>query len=176
MQSKRRALAAAAFLVTFATILMPLVKAPAQAPPAGYANFEGSQTNPVRLSQDGTRLFAVNTPNGSLSVFDVTRPASPRLLKEIPVGVEPVSVNSRNNDEAWVVNQVSNSVSIVSVSKGIVTDTINLKNFSKPDNPLVEPMDVVFANSQAYISVSRANAIVVVDDSQHALVATIPVF
>src|ERR1700722_11468201 len=126
MQSKRRALAAAAFLVTFATILMPLVKAPAQAPPAGYANFEGSQTNPVRLSPDGTRLFAVNTPNGSLSVFDVTNPGSPALLADIPVGIEPVSVNPVSDNEAWVVNQVSDSISIVSVSQGIVVNTISL--------------------------------------------------
>jgi len=53
----------------------------------------GKQTSPVRLSADGTRLFAVNTPDARLSVFDVTQPSNPRLLAEIPVGVEPVSVN-----------------------------------------------------------------------------------
>ena len=31
------------------------------------------------------------------------------------------SVNPRSNDEAWVVNQVSDSISIVSVSRGLVT-------------------------------------------------------
>ena len=91
---------------------------------AALANFEGSQTNPVRLSADGTRLFAVNTSNASLSVFDVSDPAAPALIREIPVGLEPVSVNPRTNDEAWVVNQVSDSVSIVSVSRGIVVATL----------------------------------------------------
>src|SRR5436190_12989920 len=85
-----------------------------------YVNFEGKQTSPVRLSADGTRLFAVNTPDARLSVFDVTQASNPRLLAEIPVGVEPVSVAPRNNDEAWVVNEVSDSVSIVSVSQRIV--------------------------------------------------------
>src|SRR3982751_2072933 len=82
---------------------------------AAYVNFEGKQTSPVRLSPDGTRLFAVNTPDARLSVFDVTLPSNPKLIAEISVGVEPVSVNVRNNDEAWVVNEVSDSVSIVSV-------------------------------------------------------------
>src|SRR5689334_13220102 len=76
---------------------------------SSYVNFEGKQTNPVRLSPDGTRLFAVNTPDARLSVFDVTQPSNPRLLAEIPVGVEPVSVNPRTSDEVWVVNEVSRS-------------------------------------------------------------------
>src|SRR3954465_1561506 len=91
---------------------------------AAYVNFEGKQTSPVRLSPDGTRLFAVNTPDARLSVFDVTLPSNPKLIAEIPVGVEPVSVNVRNNDEAWVVNEVLESVSIVSVSNRIVVDTL----------------------------------------------------
>jgi YVTN family beta-propeller protein len=139
----------------------------AQSAPA-FANFEEAQTNPVRLSADGTRLFAVNTANASLSVFDVSTPAKPNLIAQIPVGLGPVSVNPRTDEEAWVVNQVSNSVSLVSVSKGIVTNTIYLK---------AEPMDVVFAGSnQAYISVSRSNQIVVVNTATLALVSVLPVF
>jgi YVTN family beta-propeller protein len=140
----------------------------AQTTPASFANFEASQTNPVRLSPDLTRLFAVNTPNHSLSVFDVTVPATPKLIAEIPVGVDPVSVNPRSDDEVWVVNQVSNSVSVVSVSKGIVTNTIQVKP---------EPMDVVFAGTnQAYVSVSRANRIDVFDTTTLALITKLDVF
>src|ERR1700722_8901156 len=93
--------------------LLALVTTTAQAPPPAFANFEESQTNPVRLSADGTRLFAVNTPNASLSVFDVTTPASPKLLTQVPVGLGPVSVNPRTDNEVWVVNQVSNSISVI---------------------------------------------------------------
>src|SRR5580765_644245 len=82
-----------------------------------FVNFEGKQTNPVRLSPDGTRLFVVNTPDARVSVFDISHASNPLLIAEIPVGVEPVSVNPRTSDEAWVVNEVSDSVSIVSVSK-----------------------------------------------------------
>ena len=95
---------------------------------AAYVNFEGKQTSPIRLSSDGSRLFAVNTPDARLSVFDVTQPSNPRLIAEIPVGVEPVSANPRTADEVWVVNEVSDSISIVSVSQRMVTDTLYVKD------------------------------------------------
>lgn len=168
MPRTRRVKAAAIFLTVLFTLLAysTIAEAPASAP----ANFEPAQTNPIRLSPDATRLFAVNTANNSLSVFDVTVPRSPAWIAEIPVGVGPVSVNSLTDDEAWVVNQVSNSVSVVSVSAGIVTDTIYT-------GAGTEPMDVVFARTnQAYISLSRANAIDVFDTNTHGLITSLPVF
>ena len=130
-------------------------------------NFEGKQTAPIRLSPDGTRLFAVNTPDARLSVFDVSNPSNPILIAEIPVGLEPVSVNPISNEEAWVVNEVSDSVSVVSVSRGIVTDTLQAKD---------EPADVVFAAGRAFVSCSRNNLIRVFDLVSHAELAAIPVF
>src|SRR3984957_9762007 len=117
--------------VICAVVLLPRANVHAQA--SAFANFEGSQTNPIRMSADGTGLFAVNTPNQTLSVFDLTVPTTAQLIAEIPVGLEPVSVNPVNDDTAWVVNQVSNTISVVSVSKGIVVATISAKT---------EPMDV----------------------------------
>src|SRR6266699_7074688 len=129
-----------------------------------FVNFEGKQTTPVRLSPDGTRLFVVNTPDARLSVFDVTQPSNPRLISEIPVGIEPVSVNPRNNDEAWVVNEVSDSVSIISVSQRLVVDTLYVKD---------EPADVVFAGGKAFVSAGRKNMLAVFDVSTHSLVTNI---
>ena len=155
-----------AVLLSLSVLVIVKAAAPAVAP----ANFEPAQTSPIRLSADETRLFAVNTANNSLSVFSVGTTGSLALLSEIPVGVGPVSANSRSNDEVWVANQVSNSVSVVSVSKGIVTDTIYT-------GAGTEPMDVVFAGSnQAYVSLSRANSIDVFDTNTHALISGIPVF
>ncbi|HJQ70440.1 MAG TPA: beta-propeller fold lactonase family protein [Blastocatellia bacterium] len=130
-----------------------------------YVNFEGSQTNPVRVSADGARLFAVNTPDARLSVFDLSQESSPALIAEIPVGIEPVSVNPRTGDEAWVVNQVSDSISVVSVSQGIVVDTIYVKD---------EPADVVFAGNRAFVTASRSNAVRVYDATTRQLLKSIP--
>ncbi|MDB6064739.1 MAG: hypothetical protein JWR26_947, partial [Pedosphaera sp.] len=134
---------------------------------SSYVNFEGKQTSPVRVSPDGTRLFAVNTPDGRLSVFDITHPSNPALLAEIPVGVEPVSVSPRTADEIWVVNEVSDSISIVSVSQKMVTDTLYVKD---------EPADVVFAGGRAFVSAARKNQVVVFDVTNHTQLAVIPIF
>src|SRR5262249_31678884 len=149
------------------TILILALLPAAVGAQGSYVNFEAKQTSPVRLSPDGTRLFAVNTPDARLSVFDVTQPSNPRLLAEIPVGVEPVSVNPRDNDEVWVVNEVSDSISIVSVSQRIVTDTLYVKD---------EPVDVVFASGKAFVSASRKNLIAVFDVTNHTLVTNITLF
>src|SRR4030095_14224635 len=129
-----------------------------------FVNFEGKQTSPIRLSPDGLRLFAVNTPDSRLSVFDVSNPGNPILIAEIPVGIEPVSVNPLNSDEAWVVNEVSDSVSIVSVSRRIVTETIYVKD---------EPADVVFAKGKAFITAARRNEVRVFDITNHTDLGTI---
>ncbi len=140
-----------------------------QVSPTAFTNFESSQTNPIRTSADGTRLYALNTPDNRVSVFDLTIPAAPALIAEIPVGIEPVSVNvnPQNADELWVVNQESDSVSVVSIAKGIVTDTIACKD---------EPADVVFAGANAFVSISRSNTINVYSIATHTLVKSIPVF
>jgi YVTN family beta-propeller protein len=134
---------------------------------SSYVNFESKQTSPVRLSADDTRLYAVNTPDARLSVFDVSQPSNPRLIAEIPAGLEPVSVNPRTTDEVWVVNEVSDSVSIISVSKRMVTDTIYVKD---------EPADVVFAGGKAFVSAARRNLIAVFDATTHNLITNIVVF
>jgi YVTN family beta-propeller protein len=154
-------------LIIVAAFLPRIVAMQSVAPQSAYVNFEGAQTSPVRVSPDGTRLFAVNTPDARLSVFDLSQPSSPVTIAEVPVGIEPVSVNPRTSDEAWVVNQVSDSISVVSVSQGIVTDTIYVKD---------EPADVVFVGNKAFVSVSRSNSVRVFDVATHAQLASIPVF
>lgn len=138
-----------------------------QNPLSTYTNFEGSQTTPLRISADGTRLYAVNTAAARLSVFDLTSPAGPARIAEIPVGIEPVSVNPRTNDEVWVVNEESDSVSVVSVSKGIVTDTIHVSD---------EPADVVFAGNagNAFVTNARAGTVSVISPVTHQVLAAIP--
>lgn len=112
-----------------------------------FKNFESPQVHPLALTPDGTRLLAVNSPNATLSVFQLVS-GMPVLTAEIPVGLEPVSVAARNNREAWVVNWLSDSVSIVDLTIGNVVRTIDVGD---------EPTDVVFAgpgNSKAFVCVS----------------------
>src|SRR5580658_3075090 len=102
------ALALLAFAVNRAT-----VSASSTGPP--FVEFESGHVRPLAMSPDGTTLFAVNTPNGTLEVFDLTT-GTPLFVTRVPVGLEPVAVAARTNSEVWVVNQLSDSVSIVDVS------------------------------------------------------------
>ena len=126
----------------FLALLLPLLTGAALAqptlPPAGdYQNFESGHVRPLAMSPDGTRLFAVNTPNGTLEIFDITADA-PALLGSVPVGLEPVAVATRSNAEVWVVNHLSDSVSVVNVGTRPfrVTRTLLVGD---------EPRDIVFA-------------------------------
>ncbi|MDQ3746682.1 MAG: beta-propeller fold lactonase family protein, partial [Acidobacteriota bacterium] len=120
----------------------------AQTTPAQYRNFEGPQVHPLAMTPDGTRLLAVNTPNATLSVFQLVS-GTPVLTAEIPVGMEPVSVAVRaNGREAWVANWMSDSVSVVDLSTGNVTRTLDVGD---------EPTDVLFAGASremAFVCVS----------------------
>ena len=86
---------------------------PGQSP--SFVNWESPHVHPLDMTPDGNRLLAVNTPDNRLLVYDLTGP-SPALVAAIPVGLDPVSVRARSNGEAWVVNQISDSVSIVDLA------------------------------------------------------------
>ena len=97
--------------MTFTTALAGLLAPNANAQ-SDYTLFESGPVRPIAMSPDGNRLFVVNTPDGYLEIFDVS---SGSALKEasVPVGLEPVAVAARNDDEVWVVNHLSDSISIV---------------------------------------------------------------
>ncbi len=121
-----------------------------------FTHFEARQTHSIALTPDGTRLLAVNSPAGRLSVFDVTNPSvPPALLAEIAVGLEPVAVRARTNDEAWVVNEVGDSISIVSLSRRTVVATLPAGD---------EPSDVIFAQGKAFVSCARDSTVLVFDE------------
>jgi DNA-binding beta-propeller fold protein YncE len=130
-----------------------------------YEGFEARLTHPLELTPDGARLVAVHSEASSLSVFDVTNPLPVRVA-EIPVGLEPVSVRARTNDEAWVVNEVSDTVSVVSLASGQVTAVLPTGD---------EPADVVFANGKAFVTCARDNEIWVYDAVTRALITLLEV-
>ncbi len=151
-----------------ARFLLPCVFAPALlgGAPARFTQFEARQTHPVALTPDGRRLLALNTPDARLSVFDITGPgAVPVLIAEIPVGLEPVSVRARTDDEAWVVNEVSDTLSVVSLSGRAVVATLPC-----PD----EPSDVVFASGRAFVSCARSGGVRVFDITNRVETGVIP--
>ena len=115
-----------------------------------FVTFESGQVRPLALSADGTRLYAVNTPDNRVEVFDVASDV-PIRLESIPVGLEPVAVAFASPTQLWVVNHLSDSVSIVDVSASParVISTLNVGD---------EPRDIVFGgtgNRWAFITAAH---------------------
>ncbi len=132
-----------------------------------FTHFEGRLCHPLDHTPSGHRLLAVNTPEGRLSVFHSVSPHNvPTLIAEIPVGIEPVTVRAVNDREAWVVNEVSDSISIIDLTKLQVIETIAVDD---------EPADVVFAKGMAFVSCARQNCIRVYDVATRAALGSIPV-
>src|SRR5262249_44270750 len=113
-----------------------------------FTTFESGQVRPIAMSPDRTKLFAVNTPDNTLEIFQITSEGL-AFESRVPVGLEPVAVAPRNENEVWVVNHLSDSVSVVSL----------------PGTPHVirtllvgdEPRDIVFAGfpTRAFITTAH---------------------
>ena len=113
-----------------------------------FVEFESGQVRPIAMSPDGTKLFAVDTPNGTLEIFNITS-SGLTFQSRVPVGMEPVAVAARNNTEVWVVNHLSDSVSVVSLTgTPHVTRTLLVGD---------EPRDIVFAGSSGRAFITTAH-------------------
>lgn len=121
---------------------------------ASYTNFESSHVHPIALTPSGDTLLAVNTPDGLLEVFDVNMDGSLTPTAAIPVGAEPVTVVARTETEAWVVNNVSDSIAIVDLTAGLVSKVLQVGD---------EPTDVVFAGNKAFVAASQLDRVEVYD-------------
>ena len=109
---------------------------------ADFVNFESGQVRPLALSPDGSRLYAANTPDNRLEIFSVNA-AGLRHVGAVPVGLEPVAVAVRNAGEVWVVNHLSDSVSIVAIDTATPANSRVVRTLLTCD----EPRDIVFAGT-----------------------------
>jgi DNA-binding beta-propeller fold protein YncE len=121
---------------------------------ADDVNFESPPVHPIELSPSGDYLFAAHTADHRLVVYWVGGNAPPRAIAEIMVGLEPVTVRARSEDEAWVINHVSDDISIVNLQQRNVVRTLLVGD---------EPTDVVFAAGKAFVAVSQEDALRVYD-------------
>jgi DNA-binding beta-propeller fold protein YncE len=129
----------------FAFVFVSLIALASSAPQRAKAQpsywlFESMPSRPLALSSDAQRLYAVNTPDGYLEIFDVSGD-TPVRAGAVPVGLEPVAVSLRTDGEAWVVNHLSDSISIVDVA---ATPPRVVRTLLVGD----APSDVIFAGTE----------------------------
>ena len=143
--------------MNFAPILstLALVVASAHAQTSQFVNFESPQTHPIDITPDGGRLLVVNTADGQLDTFALVKG---QLIRgeSIPVGVDPVSVRARSNSQVWVVNQISDSLSVIDLQTSRVIRTIHIGD---------EPADIVFTTtpSRAFVSLAASSRLISFD-------------
>lgn len=142
-------------LAQAALVAMASVATPALAQNA-FVHWESPHVSPLALSADGTSLVAVNTADHRLEVYAIDGARLPVWQRSIPVGLDPVSVRLRSNTEAWVVNHLSDTLSVVDISNGQLLRTVSTGD---------EPADVVFAGSpqRAYVTISSRGQLEIYD-------------
>ncbi|MBI3785653.1 MAG: hypothetical protein HY270_19845 [Deltaproteobacteria bacterium] len=111
---------------------------PARPALASFTAFESGPVRPVVLSPSHSKLLAVNTPDNQLEIFDIAADGSLARNSSVTVGLEPVAIGARSDSEVWVVNHLSDSVSIVDVAS---TPPHVVRTLLVGD----EPRDIVFA-------------------------------
>lgn len=122
---------------------------------SSFVIWESPHVHP--LERVGTRLLAVNTPDARLEIFDIAS-GLPYAAGSVAVGIDPVTVRARTATEVWVVNHISDSISVVDLGTKRVVRTISTKD---------EPCDVVFAGApqRAFVTCSAAKVVQVFDPS-----------
>ena len=127
---------------------------------ADFVNFETPQVHPVDLSPDGSTLAVCNTADQRVELFDL-QSGLPEPIGSVVVGMDPVSVRFESDSRLWVVNQLSDSLSVVDVVGRVVLHTLATDD---------EPADVVFlgagAARRAYVSCSQADSVLEFDPAQ----------
>src|SRR5438552_7965018 len=163
----RRALSRATMFVVFAVMGFCLPIAVSAASTNSFVNFETPPVHPIALSSEGSRLAVCNLPDTRLELFDVGS-GVPVSVGSVPVGLDPVTVRFRTSDEVWVVNQISDSLSVVDLRAMRIVATIST---------LDAPADVVFAGTpeRAFVSCAGANTVQVFDPVARTLLSSIAI-
>ena len=115
------------------------------AAPPSFIAFESASVRPMALSENGKKLFVTNTPDNVIEAYQINTDGSLSHDASIPVGMEPVALAVNGND-IWVVNPLSDSVSIVDGAASVVKRTLLVGD---------EPRDIVFAKGKAFITTAH---------------------
>ena len=161
-------------LTLLALLNVSLVAAPRK---IGNPSFLSPHARPIVVH--GEHVFVVNTPNDTI---DVLHANSGRIMRRIPVGLDPVSLAVRpDGRELWVANHVSDSVSVIDLvqSKATFLHVVATVQDIDPESKATrfdEPMGIAFASSRkAYVALSSENKIAVVDVVSRKVIRGLPI-
>ena len=143
----------------------------------GHPSFMSPHSSPIVISED--KVFVANTPCDTIDILDAK---SGRLLRRIPVGLDPVSLAVRpDGRELWAANHVSDSVSVIDLDQSKptflhVVATVQDIDPETKSTRFDEPVGIAFAsNRKAYVALSSENKIAVVDVASRKVTKSLPI-
>ena len=142
--------------------------------PGNFVNYQTPHVHPLDISPGGSQLAVVNTPDGHVELYDIDGSGDLTHRESIRVGMGPVTARFRSDTELWVVNQLSDSLSIIDTTTSTVTQTVITYLLTENIDGVLtgipngdEPADVVFATyagtPSAIVSASRTDYIQIYD-------------
>lgn len=134
---------------------------------SNFVNFETAPVHPVSLSADGNMLAVCNLPDGRVELFDLSR-GLPRRVGSVAVGIDPVTARFNANGELWILNHISDSISIVDPQRRVIVATLDAFD---------GPADVVFTagGSRAFVSHAGANVVEIWDTATRASLGSVDI-
>ncbi|MBQ0727655.1 MAG: SMP-30/gluconolactonase/LRE family protein [Thalassolituus oleivorans] len=102
---------------------------------ANYTLFETVPVRPMTMSANGQHLYVLNTPDDRVEIYDITT-SGLTPSGSVAVGMRPVAIAQAPDGDLWVVNFLSDSISVVDPDTQRVERTLLVGD---------EPRDIVFA-------------------------------
>lgn len=124
-----------------------IVKVAAPTSAAEYIGFESAPVRPIASNRIGNLLFVTNISNNRIEVFNVDEFGTPTFREAVDVGLEPVAVVA-DDKYAWVVNHLSDSISIIDIQSSPMRV---VKTLLVGD----EPRDIILANGKVFITTAH---------------------
>lgn len=125
-----------------------------------FVNFEEPPIHPLELSADGTRLYATNIPDARVSVFDLTVPSNPVLIRQIGVGLGPVTVRRRPPQEIVLPNEPAGPV-----AKPAAAPVGPLAAHGAAKEVEVDPDPGPVTLNELWVVCASSNAIFIIDEA-----------
>lgn len=123
-----------------------------------------ARSTPIALDSVRRRLWVANPDHNSVSVLD---PDQPKLLREIPVGRQPMGLALDAQGRAWVACRRGDDLHLVA-SDGATLSPIDLPYGSAPAG-------IVLTSTHAYVSLEGSGRVARIDLSSRAVTGTLPV-
>ncbi len=124
-----------------------------------------ASTNILVETDTGSRIWAVNQDNDSVSVFDA---AGLLRIAEIDVGIAPRSIAVAPDGSIWVTNKHSADISVIDPAGLAVTGTIALPHHSQPYGLVFSPTE-----NAAFAVLEATGQLLRIDAQSHSVTASV---